>query len=1091
MKKFKSKKASCLITSTALIMGMVNVIPMTNYQSVIAQTVMNSTVINSSTQIGIINKNNVTASAIESSKPIGYGVNTTGGIGGTSVVCTTGADIMKQITAKKGNTNPLTIYVKGKITPANSGVDEILLKDLSNISIIGDGTADLDQIGIRFVRCNNIIVQNLKIHHVKAGSGEGDCLSFESTKNVWVDHCELYNDYSGNSADKDYYDGLLDFKKECENITVSYNYLHDSWKTMLMGFSDSDNYNRTITIHHNIFENCNSRLPLFRYGKAHIYNNYFKDIYTSCINSRMGAEVFVENNVFENVKNPVCSLDSDVIGYWNLGANVYNNCSGSPVSSAGEQGWTEDMKSTTSYKPTYSYSSESTTNLISTLKSSVGVGGGVTIGTSTTPQVTTTSSPVTTTGNQGTAVLSGENKHNFTTDGTSSSYFVINGSVASDKGDMSYNNLTLSKCIKIDSTGSISFTTSVPAKVTMVIKGKADGGELLLNGSKINELSSISTVGKTVTFDLSTAGKYTINKGSGENYIYYIAVSSSGGTVVTSNPSVTTTVTTNVNTTTSKPITTQSPINIGDYKATHVIFCSPNASSNGAGTLDSPTTVEKAIESIEAGGVVYLLAGTYKYNVPIKILKANSGVNGKIKMLRPYNGEVIFDFSGQTYGDTATNYRGFSLEGDYWHVFNITIKGAADNGMILSGSNNVVELCKFEANRDTGLQLSRTDTTQNNISSWPSYNLIKNCTSFNNMDPATGENADGFAPKLTCGVGNVFDGCIAYNNVDDGWDMYAKSETGPIGVVTLKNCISFRNGSTSAGVFTANSDGNGFKLGGSGIGTPHIVENCIAFENKKHGVTNNNNPEKLTLKDITSFDNGKGDSNGANFQLNRTNATFKNFLSYKKSGSASDSLIGTISNSIYYNSGKYYLVLSDTAINKDKVGVVDIGPSDADFTGIKSPALGADVHELWRNADGSINTQGFLMTTSNSKFNSMGAKFGASTASKPLEPNISGAKVGVSGSVVIETTTTAVTTATTTFTTTTTPNSTFKYGDLNSNSRVDNSDLVSLSQHLIGDKVLSGVQLSAADLTVDGEVDIADLALLKQYLMGDNVKLGN
>lgn len=947
MKKFKSKKASCIITSTALIMGMVNIIPMANYQSVIAQTVMNSTVIDSSTQIGIINKNNVTASAIESSKPVGYGVNTTGGIGGTSVVCTTGADIMKQIEAKDGNTNPLTIYVKGKITPANSGVDEILLKDLSNISIIGDGTADLDQIGIRFVRCNNIIVQNLKVHHVKAGSGEGDCLSFESTKNVWVDHCELYNDYSGNESDKDYYDGLLDFKKECENITVSYNYLHDSWKTMLMGFSDSDNYNRTITIHHNIFGNCNSRLPLFRYGKAHIYNNYFKDIYTSCINSRMGAEVFVENNVFENVKNPVCSLDSDVIGYWNLGANVYNNCSGSPVSSASEQGWTADMKSTTSYKPTYSYSSELTTNLVSTLTSSVGVGGGVTIGTSTTPQVTTTSSPVTTT------------------------------------------------------------------------------------------------------------------------------------------------VTTNVNTTTSKPVTTQSPINIGDYKATHVIFCSPNASSNGAGTLDNPTTVEKAIESIEAGGVVYLLAGTYKYNVPIKILEANSGTSGKIKMLRPYNGEVIFDFSGQTYGDTATNYRGFSLEGDYWHVFNITIKGAADNGMILSGSNNVVELCKFEANRDTGLQLSRTDTTKSKIEDWPSYNLIKNCTSFNNMDPATGENADGFAPKLTCGVGNVFDGCMAYNNVDDGWDMYAKSETGPIGVVTLKNCISFRNGSTSAGVFTANSDGNGFKLGGSGIGTPHIVENCIAFENKKHGVTDNNNPEKLTLKDITSFDNGKGDSNGANFQLNRTNATFKNFLSYKKSGSASDSMIGTISNSIYYNSGKYYLVSSDTAISSNKVGVVDNGPSDADFTGVKSPELGADVHELWRNADGSINTQGFLMTTSNSKLNSMGAKFGVSTASKPLEPNISGAKVGVSGSVVIETTTTTVTTTTTTFTTTTTPSSTFKYGDLNSDSRVDNSDLVSLSQHLIGDKVLSGVQLSAADLTVDGEVDIADLALLKQYLMGDNVKLGN
>ncbi len=33
------------------------------------------------------------------------------------------------------------------------------------------------------------------------------------------------------------------------------------------------------------------------------------------------------------------------------------------------------------------------------------------------------------------------------------------------------------------------------------------------------------------------------------------------------------------------------------------------------------------------------------------------------------------------------------------------------------------------------------------------------------------EDADGFAAKLTVGDGNVFDGCISYNNADDGWDL--------------------------------------------------------------------------------------------------------------------------------------------------------------------------------------------------------------------------------------------------------------------------------------------------------------------------------
>ena len=68
---------------------------------------------------------------------------------------------------------------------------------------------------------------------------------------------------------------------------------------------------------------------------------------------------------------------------------------------------------------------------------------------------------------------------------------------------------------------------------------------------------------------------------------------------------------------------------------------------------------------------------------------------------------------------------------------------------------------------------------------WPAYNLILNCTSYGNAD-AGYEDADGFAAKLTVGDGNVFDGCISYNNADDGWDLFAKVQSGSIGAVRIQ-----------------------------------------------------------------------------------------------------------------------------------------------------------------------------------------------------------------------------------------------------------------------------------------------------------------
>ena len=86
------------------------------------------------------------------------------------------------------------------------------------------------------------------------------------------------------------------------------------------------------------------------------------------------------------------------------------------------------------------------------------------------------------------------------------------------------------------------------------------------------------------------------------------------------------------------------------------------------------------------------------------------------------------------------------------------------------------------------------------------------------------------------------------------------------------------------------------------------------------------------------------------------------------------------------------------------------------------------------------------------------------------------------------TTTTTTTKATTTTTITTLP--IIVYGDLSGDGRVTNVDLVTISQHLVGDIQLSGANLQSADVTNDGKVDVADLALMKQFIMGDYVVLG-
>ncbi|WP_308030185.1 right-handed parallel beta-helix repeat-containing protein [Streptomyces sp. CoH27] len=301
--------------------------------------------------------------------------------------------------------------------------------------------------------------------------------------------------------------------------------------------------------------------------------------------------------------------------------------------------------------------------------------------------------------------------------------------------------------------------------------------------------------------------------------------------------------------------------------AATVLYVSPSGTDSAAGTQSAPTTLTSAISRIASGGTIYLRGGTYNYSSTVTIPAGSNGTSSARTTLSAYPGESpVLNFSGQS---TSSSNRGIQLNADYWHLYGLTVEHAGDNGIYVGGSNNVVERVVTAYNRDTGLQLGRISSSTPS-SQWPSDNLIVSSESHDNLDP-TGENADGFASKLTTGTGNVFRYDVSHNNIDDGWDLYAKTDTGAIGPVTVEYSLSYGNGTLTDGTQNKNGDRNGYKLGGDDIAVNHIVRHDIAYKNGHHGFTYNSNPGTMTISDNVSIDNTE-----RNFAFDTGTSVFRN-----------------------------------------------------------------------------------------------------------------------------------------------------------------------------------------------------------------------
>lgn len=325
------------------------------------------------------------------------------------------------------------------------------------------------------------------------------------------------------------------------------------------------------------------------------------------------------------------------------------------------------------------------------------------------------------------------------------------------------------------------------------------------------------------------------------------------------------------------------------------LYVSPTGTDSAAGTVSSPTTLTSAISRIAAAwddlsARRYVRPGLDRHHPG----RSSSGTASARTTLSAYPGEKpILNFSAQS--ESSSN-RGLQLNASYWHVYGIVVERAGDNGIYVGGSDNVIERTVTRFNRDTGLQLGRMASTTP-TADWPSDNLILSAESHDNAD-SDGEDADGFAAKLTTGTGNVFRYAVAHNNIDDGWDLYTKPDTGPIGPVTIEDSLAYENGTLTDGSQAGNGDRNGYKLGGDDIAVNHVVRRSIAYDNGKHGFTWNSNPGTMAVSGNVSIDNTE-----RNFNFDGGTSVFRDNTSCRSGSGTNDRIIGSSDSSNQFWSG--------------------------------------------------------------------------------------------------------------------------------------------------------------------------------------------
>lgn len=411
-------------------------------------------------------------------------------------------------------------------------------------------------------------------------------------------------------------------------------------------------------------------------------------------------------------------------------------------------------------------------------------------------------------------------------------------------------------------------------------------------------------------------------------------------------------------------------------------FVATNGSDSNSGTIDKPfATLGKAQTKVMAGDTVYIRQGTYRvteaeimehytagsttWSRVFKMSKSGTGPDKRVCYSGYKNERPVFDLSAVKPENERVIV--FYVSGSYLHFRNIevvgtqvTIVGHTQSECFRNegGSDNIYEHLSMHDGMAIGFYIV---TGKNN--------LVLNCDAYNNYDPVSdggkGGNVDGFGGHLTSPqspqyTGNVFRGCRAWYNSDDGFDLINCQA-----VFTIDNCWSFLNGYTKDGGKAG--DGTGFKSGGYGMSDNpkapsvipmHIVQYCLAYMNKNKGFYANHH-----LGGIAWYNN-TGYQNPSNFcMLNRKTASeavdvpgyghiIKNNLSHTPR-----------------SSGKHIIDVNqaECEIANNSFLPVDMAVTDDDFVSLDASQLA-----LPRKSDGSLPYVEFLRLKTNSKLYNAG-----------------------------------------------------------------------------------------------------------------------
>ncbi|MGK3987275.1 hypothetical protein WME99_29810 [Sorangium sp. So ce136] len=261
---------------------------------------------------------------------------TTGGGDGQRVKATTMAELETYLKAEE----PLVIELSGTFAG-----DPIHVRS-DNKTLVGDGHALITGT-LTLKERKNIIIQNLVIN-ANDGSGNAlDGIEISGSECVWVDHVEIF----------DAADGNLDVVRQSSYVTVSWSKFHYTAGagdpahkfSSLVGSGDGvaeDAGRLKVTFHHNWWgDGVTERMPRTRYGDIHVYNNYYNAPGNNyCVGAGFNARLLIENNHFENVKDPHLFYDAEPTAQIVATGNKYVNTTGKMDAGQGA-----------SFVPEYSY----------------------------------------------------------------------------------------------------------------------------------------------------------------------------------------------------------------------------------------------------------------------------------------------------------------------------------------------------------------------------------------------------------------------------------------------------------------------------------------------------------------------------------------------------------------------------------------------------------------------------------------------------------------------------------------------------------------------------------------------------------------